>query len=183
MIRLEQPSIAVNDLRAASYDGKHSTRYHMWRTWDLPKVPARRGTIISYVAALARQAPAAQVKNLVISCHGVPGSLLLGEGFGQNDVGLFADWDGLFEVIWLTGCRVSLDSGRFFCGNLAFVTGARVVASTELQVCPRQTYPYGCIDEFEGLVNIFEPEHGQIGVSVRFPSTWQGSDGIWHQNE
>ena len=158
MIRLEQPSIAVNDLRWAAA-GKYPVRFHMWRTWDLPKIPARRGTIVSYVAALARQAPGAQVKNLVISCHGAPGYLLLGEGFGQHDVGLFFDWYGLFDVIWLKGCNVSRDSGQGFCANMAVATGARVVASTELQITgPRvlpptdlqamtpATFPYGCID-------------------------------------
>lgn len=184
MIRLEQPSIAVNDLRWTDSTGKSSVRFHMWRTWDLPKAPASRGRIVSYVAALARQAPdGTPLRNLVISCHGTPGYLWLGEGFSENDAALFCGWDGLFEVIWLKGCRVSRDVGRRFCANMAVATGARVVASTEIQTTVAVTYPYGLIDEFEGLVNIFEPEHGRIDVSVRAPSAWQGSNGIWHQNE
>ena len=184
MIHLEQPSIAVNDLRVAAPAGKPCTRYHMWRTWDLStKRLTPRSTIITYVSSIARSAPDGHVKNLIISCHGGPGSLGLGEGFGQNDIGLFQDWEGLFRTIWILGCQVARDDGRFFCGNLAFLTRAFVIASTEIQTTMPATFPYGYIGEFEGLVCAFEPEHGRILTRVRFPSAWMDSDGNWHEND
>lgn len=183
MIHLDQPSIAVNDPRCVTADGQNITRYHMWRTWTLSKFPPTRERIISYVSTLARSAPGGKANNLVISCHGNSGYLALGQGFSQGDVGLFYDWEGLFETIWLLGCRVARDDGRFFCGNLAFITGAYVIASTETQTSIPVTYPYGYIGEFEGLVCAFEPDHGSIFATGRNPSAWQDSNGRWHPDE
>jgi hypothetical protein len=185
MIRLEQPSIAANDLRIVSPDGKHATRYHMWRTWDLSqKHLTPRQTIISYVATLARSAPGGKVKNLVISCHGSPGHLLLGEGFGPDDTGMFFAWEGLIDTIWLTACQVALgEEGRRFCSNMAGAACSDIIASTETQVSNSATYPYGLIDEFEGLVGAFSPATNGAYATGRNPSAWLDRHGNWHQYE
>jgi hypothetical protein len=104
MYRLERPSMALNDPRVAA--GGSVRRYQMWNTWDIRKNESRQH-IISWVAQVARGATGGKLKNLVLSCHGLPGYLQLGEGFNRTHLALFAGWRGLVEKIWFPSCLVA----------------------------------------------------------------------------
>ena len=149
MFRLERPSMAVNDPRVAG--GGSVRRYQMWNTWDI-RANETRQHIISWVATVARRATGGKLKNLVLSCHGLPGYLQLGQGFNRSHLRLFAEWHGLIEKIWLPNCLVAripdramqsrLDTqypgwgtsdGNVFCSTLARTVHCYVVAATEEQ--------------------------------------------------
>lgn len=73
MIRLERPNMAVNDPRVSDGRGNFR-RFQMWNTWDI-QADEKRAKIITWVATVASSAPAKKLKNLVLSCHGLPGFL------------------------------------------------------------------------------------------------------------
>lgn len=188
MIHLEQPSVALNDFRVPS-------RYHMWRTWDARTAHTSRKRIINEIRNLALSVPNGDnVKNLVINGHGTPGRLAVGEGFSEQHLQMFYSWSGLFNTIWLMGCFVGRHSnmsaqhngrtysgdGHGFCSELAVITRADVIASTELQVARAFTHPYGYISALDGLVLVFQGRTGRIIGSGRSTSAWQDSQGRWH---
>jgi hypothetical protein len=182
MIHLEQPSIALNDSRGGA-------RYHMWRTWDARSANTTRERIINEIRDLAFSS-SSKVKNLVISGHGAPGRLAVGEGFSQEHLQMFNSWSGLFNTIWLMGCLVGRNAnrpaqvngvtyggdGRGFCSELAVITHANVIASTEVQAALGITYPYGYISAMEGRVSVFQGRTGQIVA-------WGRSRSVWHDGQ
>ena len=166
----------------------------MWRTWNEINGTTPRGTVINCVRNLSAGAPNGdKVKNLVISCHGYPGFLGLGEGFHREHLQMFAGWRGLFEKIWLIACYVGRNSntpvpnsngyrgdGRGFCSQMAVSTDADVIASSEAQRSDHGQYPFGCIDLFEGRTNLYRRGTGQVTEWSRFRSAWRDSGGHWH---
>ena len=188
MIDIQSPHMGLNDERAPVF-------VQMWNTWKVTQSDTK-SHIIEWVAHVAQSAPGGKLKELVISCHGAPGYLQLGQGFGQGDVELFRGWNGLVDKIWLRACLVARiigpgtakegdgaflsalnmqGNGDAFCKALAKAAGCYVVAATELQSSRRygQTWklPYGKIDTYEGLVLSYNPD-GTVGWSQRYPSVY-----------
>lgn len=147
MFQLERPSMAVNDPRVSA--ATFMRRFQMWNSWDIAAGESRQH-IVDWVAAVARGAPGGKLKNLVLSCHGLPAYLVLGQGFDMTNLPMFAAWRGLVDKIWLPNCRVAeiptpvgqttLNSqyptmrtgdGNMFCSGLAKTVNCYVVASTE----------------------------------------------------
>ncbi len=187
MYQLERPSMAVNDPRVRNNGSVR--RYQMWNTWDIQQNESRHH-IISWVSQVARGAPGGRLKNLVLSCHGLPGYLQLGEGFSMAHMALFSGWRGLVEKIWLPNCLVAripdakmqkemdvkfpgmgVSDGNVFCSSLAQKVECYVVAATELQRELPITVPMDMMTSFEGLVLSYGPG-GNITWSHRNRSTW-----------
>jgi hypothetical protein len=187
MYRLERPSMALNDPRVAG--GGSVRRYQMWNTWDIQQNESRQH-IINWVAQVARGAPGGKLKNLVLSCHGLPGYLQLGEGFNVTHLALFAGWHGLVEKIWLPNCLVAripdaamqaqmnrdypgwgVSDGNVFCSSLAKQVQCYVVAATETQLERPVIVPMDMMTSFEGLVLSYGPG-GNVTWSSRNPSTF-----------
>ncbi len=190
MFRLDRPSMAVNDPRVSS--GSFIRRYQMWNSWDISAGEPRQH-IIDWVASVARGAAGGKLKNLVLSCHGGPAYLQLGQGFGMADLPMFAAWNGLVEKIWLPDCLVAQippappggarpagvasNDGNVFCSVLAKTVGCYVVASTETQCESVVTVPVDQMTSFEGLVLSYGPA-GNVTWSSRNPSTWINGGGV-----
>lgn len=196
MFRLERPSMAVNDPRvsAGAPPNVFTRRFQMWNTWNIQSNESRRH-IIEWVATVARRAPGGKLKHLVLSCHGLPGYIQLGQGFNQDHLALFDDWSGLIDKIWLPNCLVAripdaamqtqLDAdypgwgasdGNNFCSQLAQRVQCYVVAATERQCETMTDVPPGMMTSFEGLVLCYGPE-GNVTWSHRNPSMWVDGDG------
>src|SRR5262249_26513383 len=140
-----------------------------------------------------------RLKNVVFSCHGAPGQILIGQGINSSHIPLFERWtEGgrpLVEKIWFRCCQVALipsppagggpasgGDGNMFCSGVAKAAKTYVVASTELQVGEvGRTLPYGKLDTYEGLVLSYGPG-GNVTWSHRYASTYRESSGNWHQN-
>ncbi len=187
MYKLERPSMAVNDPRVAG--GGSIRRYQLWNTWDIQPNESRKH-IIDWVAQVARSATGGKLKNLVLSCHGLPGYLQLGEGITVEHIALFAEWRGLVEKIWLPNCLVAripdaamraqmqrdypgwgVSDGNVFCSSLAKQVQCYIVAATETQLERPITLPMDMMTSFEGLVLSYGPE-GNVTWSSRNPSTF-----------
>ena len=191
MITIQYPHMGLNDERAPVF-------VQMWNTWRVTRTETKRH-IIDWVATVARGAPGGKLKELVISCHGAPGFLQLGEGFGQTDVNLFQGWRGLVDKIWIRACLVARivgpetagqgdgpfltalgmgGNGHTFCQGVARAANCYLVVGTELQVSSiySQTnpVPYGQLDTYEGLVLSYHPD-GTIGWSHRYPSVYNAN--------
>jgi hypothetical protein len=177
MFRLERPSIAVNDPRVRGGPPDFRVRrYWMWRTLDIQEDTPRQ-LIIDRVAHHARSARGGKVKHLVLSCHGRPGYLALGEGFSRNHLALLTAWRGLIEKIWLPNCEVArARDGHAFCSTLARTVGCYVVAPTELQCDPAITLAPDQMTSFEGLVVGYDSS-GNLSWSHRNRSAWTNSQG------
>lgn len=181
MYRLDRPSMAVNDPRVSGGTAPNVTirRFQMENTWDIT-TGELRPHIIGWVARVARGASGGKLKNLVLSCHGGPASLQLGEGFDARHLPLFSSWRGLIEKIWLPDCEVARITagadGNMFCSGLAKVVRCYVVASTESQCEYPITYPLGMMTSFEGLVLSYGPG-GDVTWSHRNPSLYMNSSG------
>ncbi|TWS98449.1 hypothetical protein [Reyranella sp. CPCC 100927] len=180
MIDIEQPAMALNGHGAPG-------RVRMWNTWDV-KEGAPSEHIVGWVAQVARTAPGGKLKNIVINCHGEPGVLLIGQGFGGGTGALFSKWRGLVDNIWITACEAAkIDErtssvggisvtwyrdGNIFCSEMAKQAGCFVIVSTELQAGPKgDRLPYGKIDSYEGLTLKYDPT-GKICWQRRYPSTY-----------
>ncbi len=192
MFRLERPSMAVNDPRVSS--GSFIRRFQMENSWDITAGESREH-IIGWVAAVARGATGGKLKNLVLSCHGLPAYLQLGQGFDTSNIPMFAAWNGLVEKIWLPDCLVAqiptpaqqsqyrttyptmaTGDGNMFCSGLAKTVGCYVVASTETQCESVVTVPVDQMTSFEGLILCYGPA-GNITWSSRNRSTWINGGG------
>lgn len=188
MFKLERPSMAVNDPRVSA--GKHLRRFRLWNTWDISEHESR-AHIIEWVEHVARTAPGGKLKHLVLSCHGLPGYLQLGEGFNRDHLKLFDAWKGRIEKLWLPNCLVAqipskeqmkeysahypgwgVSDGNLFCSELAKRIQCYVVAATEIQAETFSDIPPDSMTSFEGLVLSYGPA-GNI--------TWQGRNAsIWY---
>ena len=164
MRRLKQPSLAINDYRVLS-------RYAMVWTISASKSDKRR-SIINQVAALAK---ITKLKNVVIHCHGNSGALHLGKSwFKRKHTHYFRAWRNRVEKIWIKSCEVALieeagthNDGNLFVSEIAKAAKCYVIASTEIQRSLPRTYPFGCIDAFEGLVLKYGPK-GNVTWSKRY---------------
>lgn len=188
--------MALNDPRVSAVAGgiTYIRRYQMWNTWDIG-ASEQRQHIIDWVANVARSAPGGKLKNLVLSCHGLPGMLWLGQGFTKDHLGLFAAWRGLIEKIWLPNCLVAhiptsteqvqfdrsypgwgVSDGNMFCSGLAKQVQCYVVAPTESQCESTTSVPFGQMTSFEGLVLSYGPS-GNVTWQNRNPSIWTNAAG------
>ncbi|HEX7815918.1 hypothetical protein [Dyella sp.] len=182
MISIEQPAMVLNAVTSPRIG-----RLQMWNSWDVSGATTAR-QIIDWVATVARGAEGGKLKNLVIHSHGIPGAILIGQGFNRNNVGLFSGLSGLVDKIWLVACRpayidpscntttgtgVCVSDGNMFVSAMARAASCYVVASTETQTELNQTYPFGVITTYEGLVLSYGPA-GNVTWSRRYPSQWQG---------
>jgi hypothetical protein len=163
----------------------------METTWDITGTESR-AVIISRVAAVARRAVGGRLRHLVISGHGSPGHLSVGEGFGEEHIALFAGRRGLVEKIWLPNCRVAgipdaagrargERDGNAFCSGLARQARCYVVASTERQVDLAVSAPADMMTSFEGLVLSYGPQ-GTVTWQQRYPSTYTTADRSGYYN-
>jgi hypothetical protein len=184
MFTLEQPSMALNDTVGVPH-----SQIRMWNTWSVPQSDSRQH-IIGWVKEVARGAPGGKLKNVVINCHGLPGSVLIGEGFSRSHTALFRDWAGFVDKIWFVACLVAriptpamqadLDAryhaynpsdGNIFCSEIARHAQAYVVAPTEEQR-NRGGYGIGQMPTFEGLLLSYGPR-GDVTWSHRYSSDWR----------
>jgi hypothetical protein len=184
--------MAVNDPRVKS--GSQTRRFQMWNTWDIA-ASETRDHIIGWVASVADTAPGSKLKNLVLSCHGLPGYLQLGQGFNRSNLEMFAAWNGKIGKIWLPNCLVAripdaamqnqmdrdypgwgVSDGNMFCSALAKRVQCYVVAASEIQCEYAITYTPDHMTSFEGLVLSYGPE-GKVTWSSRNPSTWINGKG------
>jgi hypothetical protein len=191
MTTLEQPSAALNDLRVATEfkSKRYFRRFQMWKSQDVAKQDSR-DKIVQWVVEFAKSAPGGKLLNLVLSCHGLPAYLQLGQGFDQSHIPMFGAWQGLVGKIWLPDClvaeipdknmqkklnhdhwRTRTGSGHLFCSTLARTVHCYVVAPTEIQCDIFKTFPPNQISSFEGLILSYSPD-GQISWSDRNPSIW-----------
>jgi hypothetical protein len=169
MFTLERPNMAVNDPRVSA--GTDVRRFRMWNTWDI-RATETRIHIVQWVARVARSARGGKLKNLVLNCHGNSGSLQLGQGFDGSNTGLFSQWLGLVEKVWLPDCLVAQGvAGDAFCAEMARQAGCYLVAPTEVQCDYFQDVPHDQMTSFEGLVLCYDPT-GSIVWQGRNPSTW-----------
>lgn len=169
MILMKKPSMSLN-----SHDVP-GPNYKMWSTTSMAK-GITPGEIIAKIQAVHQAAITSgkRLANIVINCHGSPGSLATGgsgeAGFNINNVSLFAALKPLnVAPIWLVACRAAAGStGQSFCQKISIEAGTMVVAGEEAQaVTAYQTYRYylgkeGQIDDYEGTVHIFYPNNTSV---------------------
>ena len=180
MITIEQPAMTLN-----SKVNPAIARYQMWNTWDVDNTNTPEH-LVGWSATVARGAQGGKLKNLIIQCHGAPGRLAIGSsGFDRNNIGLFQGLAGLVEKIWVVACQPAyidptcgsntacLTDGNLFISEMARHAQCYVVASTETQIDYAQTYPFGQLPSFEGLVLSYGPG-GNVTWSHRYPSSHQG---------
>jgi hypothetical protein len=163
---LEQPSMAVNDIRL-------DTEIQMWNN-RLVRESDSLGNIFDNIVAVTKGTKEGKLKNLVINCHGSASYLWLGEGMDRVSAVIFKMLSRpkpLVETIWLRACQIAaIDSpnnpvvgdGNLFCSEIARYAQAVVVASTAIQKAHKsvKVHPYGCLDEFEGTVLYYGPGGG-----------------------
>ncbi|WP_128562752.1 hypothetical protein [Methylobacterium crusticola] len=178
MIKLERPSMAINDPRC-------DTKYQAWNTWYIQATETREH-ILEWTRKVAVDAPGGKLKNLIIHCHGSPGRMMLGQGFDRSNVGMFTKFNEggtpVVEKIWLHVCEIAkigtaggASDGNLFCSALAKSANCYVVASNLVQSHKgSHTYPPDQIDSFEGLVMSYGPE-GNV--------TWSSRYGDWNSNK
>jgi hypothetical protein len=189
MIDIKAPHMGLNDARAP-------VRVRMWNTWEVTATDTKQH-IIDWTAHVARSAPGGKLKEIVISCHGAPAYLQLGQGFGIGDVDLFRGWRGLVDKIWIRACLVGrivgpetarqgdgalitalnmTGNGDTFLRGMAAAAQAYVVAGTETQISTSynrtDACPYGKLDSYEGLVLSYPSDGGPANWSQRYPSVY-----------
>ena len=113
------------------------------------------------------------------SAHGGFGLQLGREGLNLFNVSLTRAWNGLVDVIVLFACapadtadynRGTWGDGRRFAGELALISGARVIAARDTQ----RYFPTGIIDfgDWEGPVFEFSQANPE-GIRVTDPSPYR----------
>lgn len=123
------------------------------------------------ITTAAAQAPNGFLENVVINSHGFPGGLAIGgnTGIGLESTYIFCDLRNpkqLVGTIWLVACEVAKTDGntigKDFCSDLAFWSGADVVAGKKKQRVNAGFYlrglPDNAIDRYEGMVYRFTPD-------------------------
>lgn len=174
MIRIKQPALVVHAHDVPGY------KYQMQWTWKmLPGAAA--GDIVNWILHANNGqfgARKQRLENVIINCHGAPGSLFIG-GAGNpaldiKNVSVFSALQGCnIGAIWLVACEVANQQGvatggigKAFCAELAKTAGCDVIASATIQHVNLSFYlrgcPWGCIDDFEGLTYRFKPTGGHL---------------------
>ncbi len=181
MIKIPQPAIAVNSLNAPGQ------AYSMWSRYDVGE-SFDPSYIMNRILSMIATAPEGRIRALVLNCHGFTNirgeygyGIELGTGIDILNVGCFKILSGKIDLIVITACgtsRISASStsggdgdGHYFTSTIARLTRAKVVACTEMQVHDPSGIPPYHIDEFEGLVTVYN-ENGQLVNQIRHPSTY-----------
>ena len=176
MIRIEEPAAVLNDMRVGGH-------FRMSRSIKVRKDDTR-DNIVGCVATLAAGTPGGRLKSLVLNSHGLPGYLIMGEGFWQPHTKMFERWSGLVDTIWITACRIAsrcppegdlpddlkgeMGDGYQFCRQMATSARCNVIASLAAQDVPLHSrIPDGTIDAFEGTVLCFKPS-GDLAWTHRY---------------
>jgi hypothetical protein len=162
MVKVPSPHYALN---SHNVPGR---RYVMDGSWLVPaNTPLDDITDTIVRVADGRNTKLATV---VINCHGVPGTLKIGQGCNLGDIEKFSNWKGKVERIWLIACRVSQGpDGYAFCRAMAVKSGAYVTGSVDLQyddawgVWGSSHLPSGYVDDWEGTVHRFDPDGTMYG--------------------
>ena len=167
MIFMKQPSISLN---SHEVPGPH---YKMWKTVSLDEGASPNDIVAKIVNAsmVSLASGGGRLRNIVINCHGSPGSLATGgsgkAGFSKDNLSIFAPLKPLdVGPIWLVACRAALAAeGIAFCQGLAKAAGTLVVASDDYQEVgiwgSYQLYrgpSFGQIDNYEGMVHLFRAD-------------------------
>jgi hypothetical protein len=161
---LEQPSMAVNDVRLGA-------EVQMWNT-RLVRENDTLANIFDNIVSVAKSAPGGKLKNLVFNCHGFPGYLQMGEGIDRVSAVIFRMLSRpkpLVDKIWLRACQAARiekpgdpvqGDGNLFCSEIAQYAQCLVVASTSDQSTHKhvKVHPFGCIDEWEGTLLYYGPK-------------------------
>ena len=187
MIKVEQPSLAVNDIALLKYTYRMQFSIIASRT-DTPDF------IVSRVLNVARMTTGKKLRFLIINCHGfygkAPGStvekggfgLHLGTGVQRRDIPKFQALRGFVDNIWITACGTARQTnagpvgersggdGLMFCSEMARASGAYVVAATTLQDI-QPNVPFGHVDDFEGVVLQFGP-NGNVVWQHDYGRSW-----------
>ncbi len=167
MIKLSEPSLALHSFDVPGY------KYKMWQTRKMAKF-TNATDVVNEILWSIGQAPDQQLGNVVINCHGSPGTLYIGATdkyleakdtditININNLGAFSSLKkkGL-GTIWLVACRVAKGTeGDNFCASLARAAGCNVVAADKKQFVNFGYYlsacPDNCIDRFEGTAYLWD---------------------------
>ena len=174
MIRIKQPALVVHAHDVPGY------KYQMKWTWKMLS-GAAAGDIVNWILHASNGqfgARKQRLENVIINCHGAPGSLFIG-GTGSpavdiKSVSVFSALQGCnIGAIWLVACEVANQQGvatggvgKTFCADLAKTAGCDVIASATIQHVNLGFYlrgcPWGCIDDFEGLTYRFKSAGGHL---------------------
>ena len=169
MLLMPNPSLALNDQRVGGH-------FNLRSSLLIYKTISRQG-IVNSVANFAGTCPEGKIKSLVLNCHGLPGYLVMGEGFWGPHTGLFQAWRGKVDTIWITACRIASrkpetksaksGDGFTFCQQIAMSAQCTVVASQDYQEVPDRDIPEGYIDSFEGQLLTWRPD-GSVASARRY---------------
>ena len=178
MLQLQSPALALNDVRCPG-------PVFLDRSLKIQKDDSRQN-IVNAVANYAAAAPGGRLKSLVLNCHGLPGYLIMGQGFSHAHVQAFQQWNGKIDTIWITACQIAsrkyarpqtlqikgigpcdASDGFIFCQNMARNAQAHVVASLDTQESPGRVIPKGNVDSFEGTHFCWRPD-GSVAWARRF---------------
>src|SRR5258706_5580340 len=152
MIKIEEPALVLNDIGVPGHI--HVSRSILVRPDD------SRENLLGAIATVAAGLPYGRLKSLVLNSHGLPGYLIMGQGFWRPHVGLFDMLEGCVNNIFVTACEIAArgigphdhvaadfkgdgepGDGYMFCRELAQRSKANVVASENDQVAPNQKIP------------------------------------------
>jgi hypothetical protein len=178
MIQMQSPSLALNDVRCPG-------PVFLDRSLKIQSGDSSQN-IVNAVANYAAAAPGGRLKSLVLNCHGLPGYLIMGQGFSHANVQAFQQWRGLVDTIWITACQIAsrkysqpqvrkikdigpceVSDGFLFCQRIAMNTQAHVVASLDTQEAPNGAISKGNLDSFEGAHFCWKPD-GSVAWARRF---------------
>jgi hypothetical protein len=79
-------------------DSRSTNRIQMWNTWNVTTTETVEH-MITWIGAVAQNAPGGKLKHLVFRCHGAPAFLQCGAGIGRGDTGKFSILRGLIDKI------------------------------------------------------------------------------------
>jgi hypothetical protein len=166
MIKLRQPSLVLHSVDVPGY------LYQMQTTWKMPR-GASASDIVYWINWAIDHAKELELNNVLINCHGEPGTLYVGgSGTGGNaittgDLAVFKKVrPGSLGTIYIVACEVAKSVGASrigenFCMQLAINAGCFVVAADALQSVnfwfQHFNHPFGSFDDYEGNVTEFGP--------------------------
>src|SRR5215475_2088043 len=138
MIKLRQPSVVLHSDDVPGY------KYRMWQTWKMPR-GASASDVVYWINWAIDRSPEMELHNVLINCHGGPGTLYVG-GAGNGgktitapDLGIFKNVRrGSLGTIYIVACEVTKNDGtnplgKDFCRQLAINAECFVVAADAIQ--------------------------------------------------
>src|SRR5215213_9784952 len=87
MIKISEPAVALNDHRVGG-------RIRLSRNLHVREHDSRQN-MIGAIATVADGTPGRRLKSVVLNSHGVPGYLVMGEGFWRPHTEMFQKLNGL----------------------------------------------------------------------------------------